>query len=72
LLTFLFIFVRANLPRFRFDQLMNIGWKILLPITISFIFFFCGLLFSFNSLNISQYPELCFNSIYLESFSIRF
>jgi NADH-quinone oxidoreductase subunit H len=31
---FIFILVRSVLPRFRFDQLMDIGWKWLLPISI--------------------------------------
>lgn len=31
---FLFILLRASLPRPRYDQLMDFGWKILLPITI--------------------------------------
>jgi NADH-quinone oxidoreductase subunit H len=35
---FIFILVRALLPRYRYDQLMNIGWKVLLP--ISFVYFF--------------------------------
>jgi NADH-quinone oxidoreductase subunit H len=34
---FIFIWVRATLPRYRYDQLMKLGWKKLMPLTIIFI-----------------------------------
>lgn len=37
LLLFLFIWVRAALPRYRYDQLMRLGWKVFLPLSIGFI-----------------------------------
>jgi NADH-quinone oxidoreductase subunit H len=53
---FLYIFIRANLPRYRYDQLMSIGWKVLLPLTLGYLVLVAGLLFfgvwSFNVIDL--------------------
>jgi len=53
-LTLIFIIIRAVLPRYRFDQLMQLGWKVFVPITLGWVFLVAGILISFDSLpNIS-------------------
>jgi NADH-quinone oxidoreductase subunit H len=45
---FLFIWVRATNPRYRYDQLMYLGWKVLLPLAITWLILTASILFSFN------------------------
>jgi NADH-quinone oxidoreductase subunit H len=41
---FFFVLVRGTLPRYRYDQLMELGWKYLMPFSIIFVYFFYFLL----------------------------
>lgn len=45
----IFIFVRASLPRYRYDQLMKLGWKVLLPLCFSIFLIESSFLFFFSN-----------------------
>lgn len=42
-ISFLFIWVRGTLPRYRYDKLIYLAWKRYLPISLNFLLFFLGL-----------------------------
>nr|YP_011008321.1 NADH dehydrogenase subunit 1 [Scytothamnus australis]WBP70292.1 NADH dehydrogenase subunit 1 [Scytothamnus australis] len=44
----LFIVMRAILPRYRYDQLMRLGWKCFLPLSLGFLFLSIGILVGFD------------------------
>jgi len=43
-LLFFFLWFRATFPRYRYDQIMRLGWKIFIPITITWIVFIGGMM----------------------------
>ncbi|MSP81558.1 MAG: NADH-quinone oxidoreductase subunit NuoH [Alphaproteobacteria bacterium] len=45
---FVFLWVRATFPRFRYDQLMRLGWKVFLPISLFAVVAYSGALMAFG------------------------
>jgi NADH-quinone oxidoreductase subunit H len=45
-----FAWARAAFPRYRYDQLMRLGWKIFLPLSLGWFFLTAGILLAFNGL----------------------
>ena len=48
-LLFVFLWVRATLPRYRYDQLMSLGWKLFLPLSLFWIIITSSFLFYMGS-----------------------
>nr|AND96198.1 NADH deshydrogenase subunit 1 [Onthophagus ochreatus] len=42
-MSFLWVWVRGTLPRYRYDKLMYLCWKSFLPVSLNYLIFFCGL-----------------------------
>ncbi len=51
-LFFLFALVKATVPRYRYDQLMRLGWKVLLPFSLFYVVLTASFLFYFDKLPI--------------------
>ena len=48
LFLFVFVWVRAAFPRYRYDQLMSLGWKVLLPLSLAWVVLVSGVLITFD------------------------
>ena len=47
-LLFVFLWVRATFPRYRYDQLMRLGWKVFLPLSLLWVVLTAGFLLLFD------------------------
>jgi NADH-quinone oxidoreductase subunit H len=51
---FIFLWVRATFPRYRYDQLMRLGWKVFLPISLAAVVIVGGILVAFDLTPVSS------------------
>lgn len=49
-IVFLFLWVRATFPRYRYDQLMRLGWKVFLPFSLLWVIVTAGFLVAYDKL----------------------
>ncbi len=47
-LLFVYLWVRATFPRYRYDQLMRLGWKVFLPLSLGAVVVYSGVLVAFD------------------------
>lgn len=50
LVLFVFFWARATLPRYRYDQLMRLGWKVFLPLSLAWVVLTAGVMVTFDLL----------------------
>ena len=53
-LLFVFLWVRATFPRYRYDQLMRLGWKVFLPISLAAVILVAGVMLVFDITPLNQ------------------
>ncbi len=51
---FIFLWVRATFPRYRYDQLMRLGWKVFLPVSLAAVVVVSGVLVAFDLTPVSD------------------
>ena len=44
---FVFIWIRATVPRYRYDQLMRLGWKVFLPFAVAAVVVYAVIVLAF-------------------------
>ena len=50
IMVIIYVWIRAALPRYRYDQLMSLGWKVFLPLSVFYLLFVYFIMLSTNSL----------------------
>jgi NADH-quinone oxidoreductase subunit H len=53
---FFFMWIRWTLPRFRYDQLMSLGWKVMLPLVLAYIIVIAAATLGLDALGIARGP----------------